>query len=259
MPWRNGHPTRVPQDGRRVTAVRAFVTGSLVAVLLAWGHPTDGAAQAGCSLSPVFALFRQVAGTTVLGECKEPPAVSPNGDITQTTTRGLAVYRYSDQVIAFTDGQTTWLFGPEGLQSRPISDKFAWETSLQPSAASASAPVPTSPAVAARAASTPTPLTLDDGDNQESAPVSRLTGALRNRCQTIVTELGIDLGVPPPPSLGRECLELGDRYGRPGVDCLEDAWKHGVRLIKQGPGPGSGGLVAQIVRSRLDTCLEDLE
>src|SRR6266511_1469656 len=103
---------------------------------------TPAAAQAPCALSPVFALFRQVAGADVVGECKEPATVSEQGDVTQATTRGLAAYRYADQVIAFTDGRTTWLYGPEGLQKRGASERFAWEQLPAQAAVSAATSTP---------------------------------------------------------------------------------------------------------------------
>jgi hypothetical protein len=75
-----------------MVAVR--VVASVVVILLFAGHAE---AQMPCSLSPIFGLLRQVAGPDVVGDCKEPATLAENGDVTQVTTRGLAVYRYADQ------------------------------------------------------------------------------------------------------------------------------------------------------------------
>lgn len=53
--------------------------------------------------------------------------VAPNGDTVQDTTGGLLVWRKSDGVVTFTDGSTTWLNGPDGLQKRPNGTKLSWE------------------------------------------------------------------------------------------------------------------------------------
>ncbi len=50
-----------------------------------------------------------------------------NGDGLQQTTKGLLVWRKADNFTAFTDGSTTWINGPNGLQSRPNDARFDWE------------------------------------------------------------------------------------------------------------------------------------
>ena len=55
-----------------------------------------------------------------------------NGDGLQETTAwhgkgGLLVWRKSDNWTAFTDGSTTWVNGPYGVQRRPNAERFAWE------------------------------------------------------------------------------------------------------------------------------------
>jgi spore germination protein len=48
---------------------------------------------------------------------------------------GMMVWRKSDNWTAFTDGWTTWVNGPNGLQSRLNSERFPWEgDSVAPSA-----------------------------------------------------------------------------------------------------------------------------
>jgi hypothetical protein len=51
-----------------------------------------------------------------------------SGDVLQPTTRGLLVRRTADRVVGFTDGTSTWLAGPCGLQQRPNGARFAWES-----------------------------------------------------------------------------------------------------------------------------------
>ena len=45
----------------------------------------------------------------------------------QHTTRGLLVWRKVDNFTAFTDGATSWVNGPYGVQSRPNGQRFAWK------------------------------------------------------------------------------------------------------------------------------------
>ena len=50
-----------------------------------------------------------------------------NGDGLQPTTNGLLVWRKADNFTAFTNGSTTWVNGPFGLQMRPNNQRFEWE------------------------------------------------------------------------------------------------------------------------------------
>jgi mono/diheme cytochrome c family protein len=52
---------------------------------------------------------------------------APNGDTIQTTTSGLLAWRRADNITSFTNGATTWLNGPFGIQQRPNDQKFDWE------------------------------------------------------------------------------------------------------------------------------------
>ena len=49
------------------------------------------------------------------------------GDALQQTSKGLLVWRKADNWTAFTDGYTTWINGPYGLQSRANEKRFWWE------------------------------------------------------------------------------------------------------------------------------------
>ena len=63
----------------------------------------------------------------VVGLPVENERYAANGDAVQATTSGLLVWRKADNVTAFTDGSTTWLNGPLGLQHRPNTQRFNWE------------------------------------------------------------------------------------------------------------------------------------
>lgn len=220
-------------------------------------------AQSSCSLSPVFALFRQVAGSDVIGDCKEPAAVGESGDITQVTTRGLAVYRFADQVVAFTDGQTAWVFGPEGLQKRPAADRFGWElpVTLTPSRVALAEP-------AAVVTTTPTPApTSAPVRASTSTPTvtgSKLTPALAAKC----SNLGFDVAAEAALSIGGRAAELAkvltticrdvvEEHGEAGYECADPAiregWRTGSRLS-----PGSGRTAAEGMMARIDLCTRAL-
>ena len=106
-----------------------------------WPSAAPTAAQASCSFNLGFKAIRdQIPG--IVGQCVEDERFNPvNGNAEQRTTGGLLVWRKADNWTAFTDGATTWLNGPFGLQSRPNLARFDWE-----------APAPGQPVVRAPAA-----------------------------------------------------------------------------------------------------------
>ena len=95
-----------------------------------------GAAQAPPAIPPTPAPCRFVAGFAtlremvpeVVGDCLEWERADPlTGDTQQRTTAGLMAWRKVDNSTAFTDGQGTWLNGPNGLAYRPNTLRFPWE------------------------------------------------------------------------------------------------------------------------------------
>ncbi len=89
-------------------------------------------AQAACSFRLGFAaLAAQIPD--IVGTCLEDERFNPaNGNAEQRTTAwhgkgGLLVWRRADNWTAFTDGATTWINGPHGLQRRPNGERFDWE------------------------------------------------------------------------------------------------------------------------------------
>jgi hypothetical protein len=245
---------------------RRTLLGSLLfAALLALAPIADPAeAQSSCTLSPVFGLFRQVAGATVFGECKEPAAIGANGDVTQTTTRGLAVYRYADQVIAFTDGQTTWLFGPDGLQKRPIGDKFAWETAVSSAPPSTAAPAPAAPAVVPP----PVPAHTATAAQAPEPRRSKLTPALAAKCSTLGSDLADEMAPIAGAEAGdfgdsieEECRDIVEEHGAPGYTCYERAARDITRMSRGLiPADGmSGQTIVDASRARVDRCTDSLD
>ena len=91
--------------------------------------PAPAAAQPRCTFTLGFrALHDLIPG--IVGECLENEWHKPDdGNTLQRTTGGLLVWRKADNWTAFTDGATTWINGPFGLQSRPNEGPlFAWES-----------------------------------------------------------------------------------------------------------------------------------
>jgi hypothetical protein len=69
----------------------------------------------------------------IVGECIENEwHNAENGDGLQRTTNGLMVWRKIDNWTAFTDGYTTWINGPVGLQARLNTERFPWEPVAAP-------------------------------------------------------------------------------------------------------------------------------
>jgi len=85
-------------------------------------------AQTSCQLAPIFLMLRDQVGRERVGECNGQPGRNEAGDVNQAATHGMFTLRTSDQVAAFSDGQTTWLYGPNGLESRPSGGRLAWES-----------------------------------------------------------------------------------------------------------------------------------
>jgi hypothetical protein len=71
--------------------------------------------------------MRDLLGKERVGDCTSAAARNELGDIVQPTTRGMLTLRMADQVPAFSDGQMTWLYGPNGIESRPNGSRLAWE------------------------------------------------------------------------------------------------------------------------------------
>ncbi len=96
-----------------------------------------------CEFRLGFKALRDAIPTKI-GDCLEDEWHDPaNGDGRQRSTGGELVWRKADNHVAFTDGHRTWVNGPNGIQNRLNSERFAWE-SQQPAAA-APPPAPARP------------------------------------------------------------------------------------------------------------------
>ena len=114
----------------------------------------------------------------VVGDCLENQHYNPeNGDTLQRTTGGLMVWRRSDRSAAFTDGNRTWVRGPNGVESRWNDERFEWEIQAEAASSTAVAKPGNTPAPAASrpasSAPTPTPRPI-----VVSTPEAALGGAL---------------------------------------------------------------------------------
>lgn len=103
--------------------------------------------------APMFRLgFKTLADMIpdVVGSPLENEHFNPaNGDALQQTSTGLMVWRKADNWTAFTNGNMSWINGPNGLQSRPNGQRFDWENdtvapAAVPSPTPSPSPAPTS-------------------------------------------------------------------------------------------------------------------
>ncbi|GEM_PF-4321629 len=105
-------------------AAALLLTTSLLSPL---AGGSAAAAPVDCSFTLGFQTLHDLI-PDIVGDCTADETHNPdNGDALQPTTNGLLVWRKADNWTAFTDGATTWINGPCGLQSRPNSVRFPWE------------------------------------------------------------------------------------------------------------------------------------
>jgi hypothetical protein len=144
----------------------------------------------------------------IVGNCTTNEMHNPeNGDGLQLTTGGLLVWRRVDNWTAFTNGATTWVNGPFGLQSRPNGERFPWEAAAVP-APSPSPPAPSTPVPAQTAvpAQTPEPAPTPPGAvalvQQAIADAAKRTGVDPSAIQVVSVEArdwpDSSLGCPKP-------------------------------------------------------------
>ena len=109
--------------------------------------PTSVSA-ADCQFVLGFATLRDLVGHEIVGECLENEHHNEIGDSVQQTTGGLLVWRKADNWTAFTDGYRTWINGPNGLEQRLNTQRFAWEGDRSPVTSILSSAPPPDPAPA---------------------------------------------------------------------------------------------------------------
>ena len=121
--------------------MKRHVLACLVVVMATVLVATTAFAQA----KPEFQLgFKALADQipAIAGEPTESEHWGANGDSLQTTTTGLMAWRKADNHTLFTDGNRSWVNGPQGLQSRLNSDRFEWEGVVSEVGSSRLNPVP---------------------------------------------------------------------------------------------------------------------
>src|SRR3954469_15700874 len=138
----------------------------VVGLLVVASGSIDVYGQDGCTFVGGFARLRELVGADKIGNCLEDEHFNvENGNAEQRTAGGLFVWRKADNFTAFTDGGTTWVNGPNGLQSRPNNERFSWEKDPVTTANSSAPPAPTpTPSIAASpAVASPGPVTAGAG------------------------------------------------------------------------------------------------
>ena len=156
--------------------MRYVLAAAILAAAFAFA---SGTGVAFADPQPTFQLgFGQLASLipSVVGQPLEQEKHNPsNGDALQQTTNGLLVWRKADNWTAFTDGTTTWIFGPQGLQSRPNDERFPWE---QVGGVVVAAPAPPPPPGPAAPAILAHGLRVKAMDSQSAAAVSSVAGLM---------------------------------------------------------------------------------
>ena len=190
------------------------MTVALAATLLLALIPTTVLAVQSCALAPAFEPLRDAVGVESMGECSSD-AVEVAGELTQQTTRGVLVRRAVDGVATFTDETTTWLDGPEGIESRAKNDRLSWEPPVETPLVGQPVP-PSIPAIPAIP--------------QVQEPATKLTPALSARCGEIVGSTP-NRGGPTIPQQVGICEKLGEEHGAAGVDCYAQATRETARHI----------------------------
>ena len=83
-----------------------------------------------CSFQLGFKALRDLI-PDVVGDCLENEQHDPETGVTrQATTNGKLTWRKADNWTGFTDGERTWINGPEGLRQRLNSERFDWEAPM---------------------------------------------------------------------------------------------------------------------------------
>ncbi|MDE2898669.1 MAG: hypothetical protein OXO54_10140, partial [Chloroflexota bacterium] len=83
-----------------------------------------------CSFQLGFKALRDLI-PDVVEDCLENEQHDPETGMTrQTTSNGQMIWRKADNWTGFTDGERTWINGPEGLQQRLNSERFDWEAPM---------------------------------------------------------------------------------------------------------------------------------
>lgn len=118
--------------------MRRLLIGLILALAVSLPVAENAPAQAPPQFQLGFATLSSLIPDVVGQPLENEHFNAATNDSLQRTTTGLMVWMKSDNVAAFTDGSTTWLLGPLGLQSRPNGTQFDWEATTQSATTSAS-------------------------------------------------------------------------------------------------------------------------
>jgi hypothetical protein len=115
--------------------IRLGILGLIVASCVAVPRlrPRPKPAGPPCDFKLGFAAMRDMIGPTIVGPCIENEHFNQqNGNAEQRTTKGLLVWRKADNWMAFTDGHTTWVNGPQGALWRYNWELYCFEAGADP-------------------------------------------------------------------------------------------------------------------------------
>src|SRR4051812_19453517 len=107
--------------------VLSLLVGCMLAPSAASAAPVPAIGAAPCAFRLGFATLHDLI-PEIVGGCLENEHLDrASGNTVQATTNGLMVYRPCDNWTAFTNGATTWINGPYGVQSRPNGGLLPFE------------------------------------------------------------------------------------------------------------------------------------
>jgi len=110
-----------------VSVMRYFWAAVVTVALAAMPWTAPDVRAESCRFVLGFATLHDLL-PGVVGQCLDDEQHNPaNGDGLQHTTKGLLVWRKADNFTAFTDGYSTIVNGPNGLEYRLNTQRFAWE------------------------------------------------------------------------------------------------------------------------------------
>lgn len=136
-----------------MVAMRSFWVAVVTVALAAMPRAVPAVHAESCRFVLGFAALHGLL-PGVVGQCLDDEQHNPaNGDGLQHTTKDLLVWRKADNWNAFTDGYSTMINGPNGLEYRLNTRRFAWEANPDGLPVTPDAPVGTAQV---RAQSAPT-------------------------------------------------------------------------------------------------------
>jgi len=126
MSWRGALPVLFDRAPR--PALLALVFAAFALLLPPSRSVPPVHADSHCTFVLGLASLRASIGPAIVGDCLEDEHFDPAyGTAEQHTSGGLLVWHKANNWTAFTDGHHTWGSGPDGVQVRLNTERFAWE------------------------------------------------------------------------------------------------------------------------------------